>query len=89
MEENSMGQAIKTLRVHTGLSQKKLAKEAEISISYISLMERCQRNVTFSALQKIARVFGTPLFLIVFLAEKDTVNFPVELKERMLYEVMK
>ena len=87
--ENRIGEAIRLLRVQKGLSQQQLADQANISIGYISLIERCKRNTSLLVLRRVSEALGKPLFLIIFLAEKDTLRLSQDLKEKMLYEVMK
>lgn len=45
---------IKKIREERGLSQEKLATKAGVHRTYISMIERCQKNVTVSCLEKIA-----------------------------------
>ena len=51
----AFAKAIVQLRTEQGMSQEKLAEEAELSLSYISLLERGQRNLTVLAAAKIAQ----------------------------------
>lgn len=44
---------IKKLRLQSGISQEQLALLAELDRSYISGIEREQKNITFSTLEKI------------------------------------
>lgn len=45
---------LKEIREAKGLSQEKLADMAGVHRTYISMIERCQKNVTVSCLDKIA-----------------------------------
>ena len=45
---------LKEIRESKGLSQEKLAALAGVHRTYISMIERCQKNVTVSCLDKIA-----------------------------------
>ena len=45
---------LKEIREAKGLSQEKLAALAGVHRTYISMIERCQKNVTVSCLDKIA-----------------------------------
>lgn len=53
-----VGRAIRELRERTGLSQEELAAEAGLHRTYISLVERGQRNITVDALSQIAEALG-------------------------------
>jgi len=50
---------VRALRKAAGLSQEELAHEARIDRTYISQVERRQRNITVSVLARIARALGT------------------------------
>ena len=50
---------VRSARKAAGLSQEELAHEAEIDRTYISQVERRQRNLTISVLARIARALGT------------------------------
>jgi transcriptional regulator with XRE-family HTH domain len=46
-------------RKAAGLSQEELAYEAEVDRTYVSQVERAQRNLTISVLARIARALKT------------------------------
>jgi transcriptional regulator with XRE-family HTH domain len=50
---------VHALRKAAGLSQEELAHQADIDRTYISQVERRQRNLTISVLGRIARALGT------------------------------
>jgi transcriptional regulator with XRE-family HTH domain len=50
---------VRAARKTAGLSQEKLAFEAQLDRTYISQVERKQRNVTISVLARIAAALGT------------------------------
>ncbi len=52
-----LGQRIAALREGAGWSQEKLAEEVELSVNFISQMERGQRAPSFPTLEKLAGVF--------------------------------
>jgi len=56
-----IGETIIYLRKQKGFTQEKLALEAEISISYMRLIERGAANPTIRELQKIADVLEAEL----------------------------
>jgi transcriptional regulator with XRE-family HTH domain len=53
-----IGKLIKTLRVSTGLSQKDLSAQLDITGNYLSLVESSKRSPSKNLLQKIAEVFN-------------------------------
>lgn len=68
----NLGSAIAKCRKLKGLKQTTLAKRAEISVSYLSLLEKGKREApNFVALEKIAQALGLPLSLLLFLASDD------------------
>jgi transcriptional regulator with XRE-family HTH domain len=61
-----VAQNVRAARKSAGLSQEELAHEAEVDRTYISQVERKQRNITVSVLARIARALGvTPDKLLV------------------------
>jgi transcriptional regulator with XRE-family HTH domain len=50
---------VRTARKLAGLSQEELAHEAQIDRTYISQVERKQRNLTISVLARISRALAT------------------------------
>ena len=57
---------VRAARKLVGLSQEELAFEAQLDRTYISQVERKQRNVTISVLARIAKALGvTPDKLLI------------------------
>jgi transcriptional regulator with XRE-family HTH domain len=50
---------VRGARKAAGLSQEELAHQADVDRTYISQVERQQRNLTISVLSRIARALGT------------------------------
>lgn len=57
----TIGWNMRKLRVARGLSQERLALEANIDRSYIGRVERGSENVTVSTLEEVAKVLGVPV----------------------------
>lgn len=53
-KSNSFGQAVRELRVASGLTQEELADRAGLDRSYIGGVERGDRNPSLSVIEKIA-----------------------------------
>lgn len=68
----NIGQAIHLARSKRKLSQKTLATRAEISVSYLSLLERSRRDPPLSTLQRIATALGMPLEILFFLGAEGS-----------------
>ena len=58
VQDQGVGREIKRLREERAWSQAKLAVEAEMSVSGVSMIENGQRNLTTTTLAKLARAFG-------------------------------
>ena len=60
-----LGDNVRKIRKDRGLSQERLALQADIDRSYISQLERGTRNVAFENILKIARALGVSLSHLV------------------------
>jgi transcriptional regulator with XRE-family HTH domain len=68
----SFGKAIKLCRTQGSMSQGDLAKASKLSASYISYLERGERDPKLSTLTEIAAALDVPVLTLVFLAyDKD------------------
>ena len=87
----NLGNAIKICRAHRGLTQAELSKEAGISLSYLSLLERDKRDATISTLEAIARGLGIPLNLLFFLASDSEAlqGLPEDVRDRLSSVILK
>ncbi|MDR1275541.1 MAG: helix-turn-helix transcriptional regulator [Candidatus Accumulibacter sp.] len=71
----NVGQAIKLCRTRRGISQADLARQAEFSVSYLSMLENNKRDPTLSTMTKIAHALRIPVGIIFFLgAEGGDLN---------------
>jgi|SRR6218665_3581301 transcriptional regulator with XRE-family HTH domain len=71
----NIGNSIKLCRQQKKWSQTELAKKAEISVSFLSLLERNKRDPNLSTLQGISKALGIPLSVLMFLsAEGDELS---------------
>jgi transcriptional regulator with XRE-family HTH domain len=61
----ALGQRVMELRERLGLSQEQLAERAGLHVTYISGIERGQRNPGLNNLASLARALRTPLPLLV------------------------
>ena len=55
-----IGDRLRTLRKHNGLSQQALAEKAGISYKYLGEIERGQVNLSLEIFMKIAEALNTP-----------------------------
>lgn len=66
----SLGEVVKVLRAEAGLTQEGLAAQAEIDASYISHIERGERNLTWVALGRFSQGLGVPRWVLVKRADE-------------------
>jgi len=52
------GQRVKTERLKQGLSQEELAEKASVHRTYIGMIERAEKNITLTNIEKIALALG-------------------------------
>ncbi len=52
---------MKRVRLEKKLTQEKVAEGAELHPNYISSVERGERNISISNIEKIARALGVPM----------------------------
>lgn len=76
------GKAIRTARAAAGLKQNELAKQADITRSYLSLIEAGKRTPSLEALESLAQGLKVPLHLLMLLATE-----PEDLPPQHAYEI--
>lgn len=85
------GHAIKFCRQQRKLSIPALAARAGLSPSYISLLERNERDPPLSTLERIGKGLGVPLSVLIFVgttpAEFD--SLPAEIAEKLAAATLK
>ena len=70
--QHQFGGHLRTIRISQGLSQEKLALLADLDRTYISGVERGQRNISLINLGRIARALNLPLYkLLQFDGQRD------------------
>lgn len=87
----NIGRAIKLCRTQRGTKQADLAAAAGISVSYLSLLERGQRDINFTTLENIAAALKVPVSIITFLASdnSDLENISPELAAKLSHVALK
>lgn len=55
--KKKFGQKVKLLRIEKGWSQEKLALSADLDRTYIPSIEKGERNVSITVIEKIAKAF--------------------------------
>jgi len=82
-----IGTTIKRLRVEKGISQKALAGLADLTPSFLSLVENERRAPSIAAISRLAMALDLPAEVLIW----DAVTLPPELPEddRRLCEIAK
>tara|TARA_R110000822_G_scaffold292668_2_gene414681 strand:- start:432 stop:722 length:291 start_codon:yes stop_codon:yes gene_type:complete len=71
----NIGRAIKLCRQQKGMKQAALAAAADISTSYLSLLERNQRDPNLSTVERISEALQVPISILMFLsADKEELD---------------
>ena len=56
--KKKFGNKVKLLRIEKGWSQEKLALNAELDRTYIPSIEKGERNISITVIEKIAKAFN-------------------------------
>jgi transcriptional regulator with XRE-family HTH domain len=64
-ELRRLGERIREQRRHRGLTQEALAESLELSVAYVSLIERGGRNPPYTTVVAIAKALGVPAARLV------------------------
>lgn len=62
--KKKFGKQVKKLRLETGLSQEKLAYEADLDRTYIPSIEKGERNVSITVIEKIAKALKVKISVL-------------------------
>jgi transcriptional regulator with XRE-family HTH domain len=81
----NLGRSIKLCRTNRGLSQDDLARKVGLSASYISLIEKGDRDPAMSTAEKISTALGVPMSLLTFLASDpgELKGVPEEIRDKL------
>jgi transcriptional regulator with XRE-family HTH domain len=87
----NLGRAIKLCRTQRNISQGELATLADVSVSYLSLIERGKRDPNFSTVEKIAKALNVPMSILMFLAAdtSEISDISPQLAEKLSYTALK
>ncbi len=62
--KKKFGKRVKKLRLEKGLSQEKLAYEADLDRTYIPSIEKGERNVSITVIEKIAKALKVKISVL-------------------------
>ncbi|MBX3324080.1 MAG: helix-turn-helix transcriptional regulator [Phycisphaeraceae bacterium] len=74
----AVGKAIRTLRARKGVSQKELAERAEITPSFLSLVEGDRRDASIKVIERIASALDVSSEVLIW----EAVELPADLSEK-------
>ena len=66
MDELEFAQRLKRYRRERGLTQEQLAEDAEISVPFLSNVERAVKKAGLPVMLRIAEALGVPLDVMLF-----------------------
>jgi transcriptional regulator with XRE-family HTH domain len=86
----NLGKAIKLCRTQKDMKQSELADLAQISVSYLSLLEQGKRDPNISTVENIATALNIPISILVFLAAErgEIPDISQELAEKLSYTAL-
>jgi transcriptional regulator with XRE-family HTH domain len=63
---------IRRLRLAKGLSQEKMAELADFHRTYVSQLERCVTNISVDGLERLAKVLGVDIAVLLTPLEDES-----------------
>ena len=86
----NLGNAIRFFRTQRGMTREVLADKANLSTSYISLLEQNKRDPAFSTIENIANQIGVPTSILLFLASDpaELSSLDQQLAEKLSYTAL-
>lgn len=87
----NIGRAIRFCRQQKGLTQPQLAARAQLSPSYVSVLEQGKRDPSLSSVDQIARGLGIPVSVLLFVAAEpgEVERLSAELHEKLAAATMR
>lgn len=73
----AIGKAIRTLRATRGMTQKELAERAEITASFLSLVESDRRSISLKVIDRVASALDVTSDVLIW----EAVELPENLSE--------
>lgn len=78
---------IKYIRKEKGLTQEQLAEQSELTVKYISHLERGLSFPSADSLDRIANALGVPVYRLFFPEEQETV-IPKDVLKKELHRII-
>ena len=74
----NIGEAIKFCRSRRNLTQSELAKRSDVSVSYLSMLEKGRRDPSLKTIEKVALGLRIPASILVLLAADPRELDPID-----------
>jgi len=86
----NLGEAIKFCRSRRKLTQSELAKRSEVSVSYLSMLEKNKRDPSLKMIEKLAAGLGIPASILILIAADPRELEPIDrtVAEKISYIAM-
>ena len=69
ISKTQLGEAVREIRKHRGLTQKEVAARTGMTINYLSLLENGKRGIRMRRLNDLAELFEMPVSSLLALAQ--------------------
>jgi transcriptional regulator with XRE-family HTH domain len=86
----NIGRALSLCRTQKGMTKTTLSKHADVSISYLTLLEQGKRDPNLSTINQICRALNVPTSIFMFLASdvSDRHGISRELEEKLSHTAL-
>jgi transcriptional regulator with XRE-family HTH domain len=86
----NIGRALSLCRTQKGMTKTQLSKAADVSISYLTLLEQGKRDPNLSTVNQICKALSVPTSIFMFLASdsEDRDGISNELSEKLAYTAL-
>lgn len=86
----NVGRALSLCRTQKRMTKTELSKAAEVSVSYLTLLEQGKRDPNLSTVAQICNAMNVPMSIFMFLAsdDQDRNGISNELAEKLSYTAL-
>lgn len=86
----NIGRALSLCRTQKGMTKTELSKVADVSVSYLTLLEQGKRDPNFSVINQICKAMNVPMSIFMFLASdpSDRDGISNELAEKLSHTAL-
>ncbi|WP_028301448.1 helix-turn-helix domain-containing protein [Oceanospirillum beijerinckii] len=86
----NIGRALTLCRTQKGMTKTKLSQAADVSVSYLTLLEQGKRDPNLSTINQICKAMNVPMSIFMFLASdaRDREGISNELAEKLSHTAL-